>query len=103
LFLLNAHWEGVGIENNETNILTMNVYPNPVEHQATIEYYLPTAGNIQIEIVSQTGVSEILFEGFKPSGNNQFILNTDAYSAGQYFVRLRFNGQEVTQNIIVVK
>jgi hypothetical protein len=103
LFLLNANWEGVGIENNETNILTMNIYPNPVEQQATIEYYLPTAGNIQIEMVSQTGASDMLFEGFKPSGNNQFVLNTDAYSAGQYFIRLRFNGQEVTQNIIVVK
>jgi WD40 repeat protein len=103
LFLLNANWEGVGIKDKETNILTMNVYPNPVEHQATIEYYLPTAGNVQIEMVSQTGASEMLFEGFKPLGNNQFILNTDAYLSGQYFVRLRFNGQEVTQNIIVVK
>ncbi len=76
-------------------VLSQN-YPNPFNPTTQIEYELPKAGQVQIAVFDLNGrLVKTLANQFTNSGHYKVEFNGSNLSSGLYFVRLKFNGQDV--------
>ncbi len=79
-------------------------YPNPARGQATIEYTLPEAGEVTLEVYDVLGRQVATLErGRKKAGRHRVDLQTRQLSSGIYFGRLKAGEQTRTQKITVVR
>lgn len=79
--------------------LALRTYPNPTFDQATIEYFMPKAGNATIEMVDMKG--RTIFQndlGFKNKGLNSFKWSRASLEHGIYILKLHTeNGSTTTR------
>ena len=78
-------------ENKELRIAKceMRVLPNPVSHTGLISFSLPTATHISLKLYNTVGqLVETVYDGFKPAGVHESILNTRNLPQGTYFLVL---------------
>jgi hypothetical protein len=68
----------------------MMVYPNPINENSVIEFRLPTAQQVRVDVLDMSGrvVFQIMDELF-PSGLNKLILGPLNLSAGNYICRMQ--------------
>ena len=88
-------------ENEIAEGLTLNVQPNPILSQATIQFELPNASDVTLtmfDFAGRTVYSENL--GFRPAGANAVNLNTANLVNGTYVVTMRTNVGVVTAKVI---
>lgn len=82
------------IDQNSTEKSYLKTYPNPVNNQLNIEYYLSTPGKFDISIYNISGqkISTCSSE-FQASGVYIYNLNPDPvmYNKGLYFIVLNTN------------
>ncbi|MDR9415071.1 MAG: phosphodiester glycosidase family protein [Gracilimonas sp.] len=83
-------------------------YPNPFNPQTNIQYQLPKAGNIQLEIYDITGrLVTTLFDGKRAAGTFQHQWNAINESSGLYFIKLNYttenNSWTKTQKVTLIK
>jgi hypothetical protein len=79
-------------------------YPNPTRGQATIEYTLPEAEEVTLEVYDVLGRRvATLEEGSKQAGRHEVRLEADGLPSGVYFGRLEAGGETRTQKITVVR
>jgi hypothetical protein len=79
-------------------------YPNPARRQATVEYALPEAREVTLQVYDVLGRRvATLDKGRKDAGRHQVDLRTGRLSSGVYFGRLEAGGQTRTQKITVVR
>jgi len=74
-----------------SNNLSMNVYPNPYNTNATIEVKLNTASNVVLEVYNMLGEKiQILDNSQKQSGTYKYNFSAKSlnFSTGVYFVKL---------------
>jgi len=74
-----------------SNDLSMNVYPNPYNSNATIEVKLNTASNVVLEVYNMLGEKiQILDNSQKQSGTHKYNFSAKSlnFSSGIYFVKL---------------
>jgi hypothetical protein len=65
------------------------VYPNPFNPSATINYSLPEAGEINLEVFNLLGQKvATLFNGYQNAGNHSIVWQPENLSSGMYLVRL---------------
>jgi hypothetical protein len=65
-------------------------YPNPFNNSTNIEFYLPKADNIKIELFNVLGQkSGDIFTGQKSAGWNSVNLVADNLNSGTYFYRIQ--------------
>jgi hypothetical protein len=98
----------VGVSNDspprpqETAI--MRNYPNPFNTSTTIEYYLPEAGDICIEIYSLLGQKIArLDQTSKSAGKHSIVWDASDVSSGLYFARLRGERVNITRKMMLLK
>ena len=83
--------------------------PNPFNAATRIDYSIPEAGRIDLGIYDINGrLTRRLVEGKSASGRHSSVWNGrdengDAVSSGIYLVRLRFENEEITRRIMLVK
>jgi photosystem II stability/assembly factor-like uncharacterized protein len=72
-------------------------YPNPFNPSTTIEYSLPTSGEVVIIIYDVSG-REVrrVDDGSKPAGNHKVELNADGLSSGTYLCKAVFSNGNVS-------
>ncbi|MBX7041311.1 MAG: T9SS type A sorting domain-containing protein [Ignavibacteria bacterium] len=72
-------------------------YPNPFNPSTTIEYELPTSGEVVIIIYDISG-REVrrLDEGIKQAGNHKLELNADGLSSGTYLCKAVFSNNTMS-------
>ncbi len=89
----------VGVE--EVIVLTdMNVYPNPANDNATLEYNTTEAGNHSIIITDITGKIVMTENYSAQQGNNRLNLNLNGIEAGMYLITVAdANGNQSTMRI----
>jgi hypothetical protein len=86
------------------NEVTLTSYPNPVQEQATVQYTLPEAGEVSLEVYDLLGRRvATLVKGSKQAGRHQVRLRGGDLPSGVYFGRLEAGSQTVTQKITVVR
>jgi hypothetical protein len=79
-------------------------FPNPFNSTTTIEYALPYASEVTLNLYNLSGQRvETLVNGKQHAGMHQMTLNACKTPSGLYFVKLEGVGQSVTQKIMLVK
>lgn len=108
LFIENQY---TGIEEKLENILTfptmyelMQNYPNPFNATTTIQFGLPIATNVKIEIYNMMGQHlETLLESWKPAGFHSIKLNAQNMTSGIYIYRIQAGDFVQTKKMILLK
>ncbi|MCU0372004.1 MAG: T9SS type A sorting domain-containing protein [Ignavibacteria bacterium] len=79
-------------------------YPNPFNPSTTIEFAIPTADNVILELYDISGrkASE-LFSGRLNPGRYKYEFNAGTLSSGTYFYRLQAGKYAETRKMVVVK
>jgi hypothetical protein len=82
--------------------LEQNV-PNPASGISSFGYYLPTAGNVTVEVFTMNGQKVIsLPNGRQEVGNHSVAIDATSLPNGVYTVVLNVNGTRVTRSMTVV-
>lgn len=85
-------------------IILLENYPNPFNPSTTIQFDLPTAGDIRLEVFDLLGRrTALLFNGFKSSGKHSMVFNAGNLSSGMYILRLQSGEQVVTRSMLLLK
>ena len=85
------------------NSLGLEVYPNPITNNATLELTLNENAKVKMDIVNVLGelVSSEIYQ--LNAGNNKVNFNVNNLENGIYFVQLNINGLNTTKKITVTK
>jgi hypothetical protein len=79
-------------------------YPNPSRGIATIQYQLPKASDVTLQIFNIAGqLVKAIEQGNKPAGTHSINWNTSDQSAGVYFYRLKAGSFLATNKLVVIK
>ena len=72
-------------------------YPNPFNPLTNVNYYLPKAGAVELTVYDINGrmVKQIKDE-YENAGSHQVVFNGNRLSSGFYFLKLKFNGQDIS-------
>jgi hypothetical protein len=97
-----------GIEDNTidipANFVLMQNYPNPFNPSTIIQYAIPTASNVKIEIFNITGESvAALVDGFRSEGFYEVNFNATALPSGMYLYRISAGVFVQTKKMILMK
>jgi len=79
-------------------------YPNPFNPNTTIPYMIDEAGNVQLSVYNVLGEKVAsLVDEYQPAGAYNIDFNAGSMPTGMYIYKLQFNGQELTQKMLLVK
>ena len=86
-----------------TQTSTTRIYPNPFDHQTTIEYALDFSSHVQLQVVDILGrqVANLVDAPNQSAGLHQVIFNRGQLQSGTYFVLLRKGDQYVSKKMIL--
>ncbi|HHE55615.1 MAG TPA: T9SS type A sorting domain-containing protein [Caldithrix abyssi] len=79
-------------------------FPNPFNPATQIQFTLPKATRIKIEIFNSTGqLVEKLLNEVKPAGTYQIRWRPSELSSGVYFIRAKIEGQSQIRKALLIK
>jgi hypothetical protein len=80
------------VHENASSLNIANVYPNPANHSASVQYYLSSKSDVQIQVLNTQGktVREMLLPE-QATGKHEKDIDISTFSAGFYFVRMKTN------------
>jgi hypothetical protein len=94
----------VSVRNEETSAFAVSVYPNPTASFANIEYALPKAENVRIEVVNVMGIAVMnLPETAQGLGKQRVNLDVSNLPSGTYFVRVRAGSSTVVRPLQIIR
>jgi hypothetical protein len=104
LFHVRPILSSVGLENeNSSNLIGVNIYPNPVENSFSLSYNLSSSSDVDVEIRDVTGkIVYTLSENEVKQGNHVIEMDASEFNSGVYFVVVK-SDKNVTQRKFVVK
>jgi Secretion system C-terminal sorting domain len=79
------------------DVLLVNIYPNPVNNNFTIEFANPLTSNVTIELLDLSGRAV----GFMTTQDSKVEMNTNELVSGMYFVKINNQTTSSTYKIIV--
>ncbi|MBU1919254.1 T9SS type A sorting domain-containing protein, partial [bacterium] len=84
--------------------LTARNYPNPFNPVTTIEFSIPSAGQVGLAVYDITGREVAsLVNGNLSAGIHAVDWNGVSAPTGIYFYRLSYGTQQITQRMLLVK
>ena len=87
-----------------TSFILHAAYPNPFNATTTIEYALPFASQVSLNLYNLSGQRiETLVNGRLQAGVHRTMLNAANLSSGLYFVRLEASEQVLTRKVMLIK
>lgn len=80
--------------------VAVNVFPNPLQHNATINFNLKLAGRTLVEVydVQQRRIA-VLVNAYLQPGIHRTVFDAKSVPAGTYIISVRHNGKIVTKMI----
>lgn len=96
---------GTAVKEFVNGVKLSDVFPNPSNEAATIQYSLEKSSNEVGLVVYDMNGRKVYDETFKNQATGTYTvkLNTASYAAGSYFYQLRSNGAILTKEFIVTK
>ncbi len=86
-----------------TRVLNQH-YPNTSNPQLAIEYSIPEAGWVLVEILDEEGNNlEVISNAVSDSGYHMAAWNTTKYESGKYKYRLRYNDYNEVHDLVLNK
>lgn len=100
--------DGIGVEENPKNIKNqdtkLEIYPNPIIHSISIQYYIPAKAKVSLNICDITGRTvRTLVNSQQEKGNYSIKLDTKGLPTGIYFTTLQTGNYKETKKLILVK
>ncbi|MDO9187089.1 MAG: M43 family zinc metalloprotease [Bacteroidia bacterium] len=93
-----------GVENMDATGYSLLIYPNPAGSSFTIEYLLSKSDNVSYEIMDMTGREIIVSEaGKQSSGLHSVAIQTNKFSSGMYYVKMKVGNEFTTQKFFINK
>ncbi|MDP8205941.1 MAG: T9SS type A sorting domain-containing protein [Candidatus Electryonea clarkiae] len=84
--------------------ITLTPYPNPFNSTLTVTYSLPTAQEIQLEVLNILGQRVTLLEqGWLTAGTHKISWQAENQTSGLYIVRLNYNADTRSAKVLLVK
>lgn len=94
----------VSVKENQLAGTDLKNYPNPVASSTKISYQLPGNGFVSLKVYDALGNERtVLVNEKQNSGFHTVDYNTKNLASGVYSYRLTFNGQVITNKMVVVK
>nr|MBA3705038.1 T9SS type A sorting domain-containing protein [Bacteroidota bacterium] len=92
---------GIKVNNDA---LSINIYPNPTNKLAVVNYQLTNNSEVKIVVYELTGreVMQLLNEK-QIAGEHRVNLDTSELQNGIYFMNMNINGEQITKKFIVNK
>jgi len=79
-------------------------FPNPVNNEVTISYYLSCKSFVNLKIYNLEGREVISIEkSYQSVGNNQIILNTEFLPEGIYLYTLKTENENISKQLIIAR
>jgi poly(beta-D-mannuronate) lyase len=79
----------------------LTTFPNPFQKSNTIAFYLEKEGHVQLSVVDLMGKSiAVLVNKHVTAGSHRTTFNAQQLAAGVYWIRLVFNGKNITKMIV---
>ena len=97
--------KNASVTNFSNGELEMKIFPNPAINQTTIEYNIPVAGRVSMEIYDFAGKKiKSLINQLKYNGTYYFVLNAgnEWLSAGMYFIKLTSEKKQVVEKFSIL-
>jgi len=87
---------------NETNTLSLSLYPNPTSNKAVIEVFLPENSLVKINLVDLQGsLLKTIAEGNFDEGTYQFYFEKANLSSGIYFLQLKTDRDAIIEKLVI--
>jgi thiol-disulfide isomerase/thioredoxin len=94
----------VGVENQNAEAAVMNIYPNPANDVANVNFSISENADVVIEVVSLVGQKVVsINKGNLSAGNYIHQLEVENLNAGIYLVNVIANGAVSTMRVTVSK
>lgn len=90
----------------DLNMLVLNSYPNPFHASTTLNYNLPSGGNMVLKIFNTVGIEmATLLNQYQQSGCYSLVFDADHYklTPGVYYCTLIFGTEKMITKMIRVK
>jgi len=79
-------------------------FPNPFNPSTSIQYSIPRAGYVRLEIFDLRGdLVDLLVDGPAAGGDHLVMWDSGRRASGTYFYRLRFGGMSRTRSMILLR
>ncbi|UCE19657.1 MAG: T9SS type A sorting domain-containing protein, partial [Gemmatimonadota bacterium] len=79
-------------------------YPNPFNPLTSIEYALPEAAKVRVEVYNVLGqVVDVLVDGNQEAGFQKVVWDASDMASGIYFYRIRANDFKSTKRMVLLK
>lgn len=90
---------------NVSMIQIGKTYPNPAQHNVSIDYYLLKSEQISIDLIDLNGkLIKSISKDYGFAGKNTVTFDTYNISNGDYYIRFRTsNGDEAISKIVIIK
>ncbi len=92
----------VGINENADEY-GFNIYPNPVQNNATIRFTLPVRSEVEVTVLDLPGNEIIKTVASYTEGKVDIPVDLSKLSGGLYFVKIHFGQTTITRKLIVRK
>ncbi|MEO5583779.1 MAG: T9SS type A sorting domain-containing protein [Saprospiraceae bacterium] len=86
----------IGLDVPETEIFSFNIYPNPLQHQAVLEYTLKKSNEVTISLLNIFGQTVDVFieDKIKEAGKHTESLNfNSSHLPGMYFLKINSDNE----------
>jgi hypothetical protein len=94
----------VGVEELSTTKFSVKQNsPNPFSNNSTIEYFVPTAGKVGVEVRNILGELVYAENTNAQQGINRHQLSASKFTNGVYFYQINYNNSIITKRFIVNK
>jgi hypothetical protein len=79
-------------------------YPNPFNPSTTINYEIPEASRITLDVFDMNGrLVKTLYKGYRSAGAYQEVFSADQLTSGVYFYRLTAGAWTDTKKMLIIK
>ena len=86
------------------NFKISNIYPNPFNPVAQIDYKVDQAGDLRLSIYNLVGQEvAVLYSGQQVEGTYNATWDASMFASGVYYIRMIMNGQMETTKAMLIK
>jgi predicted phosphodiesterase/archaellum component FlaG (FlaF/FlaG flagellin family) len=95
----------VGEPELPSGLVIVGVRPNPFGQRAVVRFGLPRSGHVQLDVYDVSGrqIAELADRAYEGGYHRVDWLADDRVGTGLYFLRLRFEGEEITHKVVASK
>lgn len=90
----------LSINENSAFATVGNIFPNPTSGEATINYSLVNAANVDVKVVEITGKTVYTSTVAQNAGANKVTFDATTFTSGVYYVTVATEGSTVTKKMI---